>query len=145
MCLRTIRKWCASRPTPTNLSKRHSLESKLHQLMTNAKLRFEQNLSMQSSSKIFKYIKSLSSSASVPPIVSLDSSTATNDYQKISMFNSFFHSVFTQSSFQILPLDDLPTPISELSDISISEMDVFEALHWIHLRLWLLTELVRKF
>ena len=62
-CLRTTRKRCASRPTPTNLSKRHSLESKLHQLMTNAKLRFEQNLSMQSSSKIFKYIKSLSSSA----------------------------------------------------------------------------------
>ena len=64
----------------------------------------------------------------MPPIVSLDSSTATNDHQKVSMFNSFFHSVFTQSSFKIPPLDDLPTPISGLSDISISEMDVFEAL-----------------
>jgi hypothetical protein len=35
--------------------------------------------------------------------------------------------VFTQSSFCIPPLEELPVPISTLSDIGLSEMDVFDA------------------
>lgn len=60
--------------------------------------------------------------------MSLDSNICSTDYDKASLFNKFFHSVFTQSEFQIPPLKDLPVPIDKLSDVSISEQDVFDAL-----------------
>ena len=124
-CLRTQKKKCSKRPTLNNQSKLKSLECRLSELMISAKLHFEQSLSSQSSSKIFSYIKSLSSTTSVPPIVFLDSSTGCD---KVSLFNTFFHSVFTHSEFQIPPLEELPVPAYSLSDIGISELDVFEIL-----------------
>ena len=74
---------------------------------------------------------SATSEVSCPPalhIVSLDSHTGSSNYEKATLFNNFFHSVFTQSSFQIPPLETLPCPPSALSDIGISEMDVYKAL-----------------
>ena len=41
---------------------------------------------------------------------------------------TFFHLVFTHSEFQIPPLEELPVPANSLSDIGISELDVFEIL-----------------
>ena len=64
----------------------------------------------------------------MPPIVTLDASTGSNDCDKVSLFNSFFHSVFTRSDFQISRSEELPVPERTLSDISISELDVFKAL-----------------
>ena len=124
-CLRTQKKKCSKCPTLNNQSQLKSLECRLSELMISAKLHFEQSLSSQSSSKIFSYIKSLSSTTSVPPIVFLDSSTGCD---KVSLFNTFFHSVFTHSEFQIPPLEELPVPANSLSDIGISELDVFEIL-----------------
>ena len=80
------------------------------------------------SSKIFKYLRSLSSLGSIPTSVSLDSSTATLDQEKTTLFNTFFHSVFTHSSFNLPSPENLSVPASTISDISISELDVFEAL-----------------
>ena len=107
-CLRTQRRKCTVRPTPNNFSNLQSLESRLSGLITSAKTHFEQTLCSQSSTEIFSYIKSLSSAPSVPPIVSLDDSTGSNDCDKVSLFNSFFHSVFTRSDFEIPPLEELP-------------------------------------
>ena len=45
----------------------------------------------------------------------------------MTLFNAFFHSIFTQSSYRIPPSEELPTPTSTLSDIGLSEMDVFQA------------------
>lgn len=56
---------------------------------------------------------------SVPPIVSLDCSTGSNDY---SLFNTFFHP-------QWFPDPSIGrVPANTLSDIGISELDVFEIL-----------------
>ena len=64
----------------------------------------------------------------IPHTVTFGSSVATAEYEKVNLFNKFFHSVFTQSSFNIPPLDQLPQPQSTLSDITITESDVYEGL-----------------
>ena len=40
----------------------------------------------------------------------------------------YFHSVFTQSLFVLPPIDEIPVPETSLTDIVISESDVFTAL-----------------
>jgi hypothetical protein len=126
-CLHTVRKKCSSHPNSTSLSKLQFLETELQQLMSTAKLCFERNLSTQDSAIIFKYLRSLTSST-LPQSLSNNTTTCSTDSEKASLFNSYFHSVFTQSSFCIPPLEELPVPISTLSDIGLSEMDVFGAL-----------------
>lgn len=54
--------------------------------------------------------------------------TGTTDLEKASLFNSYFHSVFTRSTYNIPPLNQLPTPTTVLSEVGLSELDVFEAL-----------------
>ena len=127
-CLRTLRKRYTSSPTPKILSKIHSPQSCLRDLMSSAKLHYERNLSMQGSANIFKYLSRITSTRTVLPAVSFGFSTGSTDYEKVTLFNSFFHSVFTQSSYSIPPLEELPTPTSTLSDIGLSELDVFKAL-----------------
>ena len=77
-----------------------------------------------------KHLRGLSSSDSIPSNVTLDSYTGSSDYKKASLFNNLFHPVFTQSTLQLPPIEDLHTPTSTLPDvyIGISELDVYEAL-----------------
>jgi hypothetical protein len=75
-----------------------------------------------------KYINSITGNNTIPPVVNFESSTALTDYEKATLFNEYFHSVFTQSSFVLPPSDELPTPEASLSNIVISESDVFTAL-----------------
>ena len=51
-----------------------------------------------------------------------------SDQDKTTLFNSYFHSVFTNSTFSLPSISDLPKPHSILSDISITEDDVFQVL-----------------
>ena len=125
-CLRTLRRKCLLYPTHNNSSKLLSLESHLTSLMNSVKLDFENNLSTQNSSNIFKYIKSQLALCHLFSVWTPRLSSSDND--KECLFNTFFHSVFTRSSFQIPPLEKLATPLSTLSDIGISELDVFDAL-----------------
>ena len=53
---------------------------------------------------------------------------AASDIEKANLFNTFFYSVFTQSSFNLPPLGSLPIPPSTICDITISESDVYDAL-----------------
>ena len=66
---------------------------------------------------------------SIPQTVCFESCSATSTYEKASLFNSYFHSVFTQSSFPLPPVDKLLSPEVTLSDIVISESDVYSALN----------------
>ena len=88
---------------------------------------------------VWSYIKSLlyeAMSLYIPRILIkrrqgpkwFDNTFAASDLDKASLFNKYFHSVFTRSSFQLPPIGELETPPSSLSDISISELDVFRAL-----------------
>ena len=67
----------------------------------------------------------------VSPIVRclhFNSTTADSDQDKATLFNRYFYSVFTNSSFSLPNICHLPKPNSVLGDISISEDEVFEAL-----------------
>ena len=131
-CIHTLRKRCLQHTTPYNHSKLKNLENLLQKYLIAAKSTYEKNLielcSKGQSCKKFKYLRSLSSLGSIPTSVSLDSSTAMLDQEKATLFNTFFHSVFTHSSFNLPPPENFPVPNSTISDISISELDVFEAL-----------------
>ena len=47
---------------------------------------------------------------------------------KASLFNQFFYSVFTKSTFQLPPLHELTTHPSPISEASFTELDVFRVL-----------------
>ena len=98
--------------------------------MLSAKLNFEKKLSSQNNSKIYKYIQSLTSTLSLPSTISFDSLSASSDTEKANLFNYFFYSVFTQSSLSMPSPDQLPLPSATetLSNISISEDDVYTTL-----------------
>ena len=79
-------------------------------------------------SLIFKHINSITGHHTIPPLIKYEASTATSDHDKASILNAYFHSVFTHSSFVLPSIDELPTPALTLSDISITELDVYMAL-----------------
>ena len=58
----------------------------------------------------------------------LNSIPAITDSEKASIFNQYFHSVFTSSSY-VLPPMTFPTPNASLNNIDITEEDVFDALY----------------
>ena len=58
----------------------------------------------------------------------LNSIPAITDSEKASIFNQYFHSVFTSSSY-VLPPMTFPTPNATLNNIDITEEDVFDALY----------------
>ena len=60
-------------------------------------------------------------------IVTHGAMCAVSDYHKAYLFNQYFHSVFTKSSFQLPPVSD-STPLTNISEIVISELDVYNAL-----------------
>ena len=121
-CLRTLRRKCITHPTAHNLSKLLLLESNLDADISSAKLRYETDLIFKftnsNCNKIFKYIRGISGHSSIPLSVELCSAFATSDLDKASLFNKYFYFIFTLSSFELPPLDSLPTLSSTLSDIS---------------------------
>ena len=58
----------------------------------------------------------------------IDSSSANSDLEKASLFNKYFHSIFTRSSFVLHPIDQLPPVAPLLSDISLTASDVHSEL-----------------
>ena len=101
--------------------------------MSIAKQDFEsqliRDLVVNNSSKIYKYISSLSSSHQLPPIMHFDDKQASSSFDQAQLFNQFFHSVFTHSSHELPSSISLPVSSKTLSNINISTADVFQALH----------------
>ena len=131
-CLRTLRKKCKLHPSPASLSKLSRLESLLESKISLAKSTYETNLIHQfatnNSSKIYKHIRSFTGLSSIPTTVEFNSVFGTADSDKASLFNSYFHSIFTHSCFELPPLDTLSTPASTICDFTITSSEVFEAL-----------------
>ena len=80
------------------------------------------------SNKIYKYINSLSSKHSLPPSMHFDSLSAITDSAKASLYNNYFYSIFTRSSFVLPTTDELPPVDSLISDVSVSVSDVYSEL-----------------
>ena len=57
-----------------------------------------------------------------------DSLSAITDSAKASLFNNYFYSIFTRSSFVIPTTDELPSVDSLISDVSFSDSDVYSEL-----------------
>ena len=61
-------------------------------------------------------------------MVFLNSSSATSDTGKAELFNTFFHSVFTSSSFSLPNMSTLPLPSSCICTSRFSDSEVLDAL-----------------
>ena len=105
-----------------------SLEVELQSSISSAKAIFECNLlaSLQSndSYKIFN----VTGQNDIPISLHFNGTKVVSDQDKATLFNRYFHSVFTHSTFSLPSICDLPKPHSILSDISITQDDVFQAL-----------------
>ena len=104
--------------------------------MTQAKSNFESKLieSLQSgtSSNILRYIRNIVCCNDLPVSMSLDSACLSSDPDKASAFNQHFHSFFNQTSFEIPSISDLPRPITFIGEISMAELNIFNALMSLH-------------
>ena len=131
-CIHSIRRKAKSRPSPHYLAKLKNSESQLAEEIQSAKLSYESNLVQDfatiNSNKIYKYLNSLLKHGTIPPIMHHESSEAFSSKNKASLFNQYFQSVFTTSSFILPPLNDLPCPSTVLNNILVSEVDVYDAL-----------------
>ena len=101
-CIRTQRRKCNNHPTYCYLSKLHNLENELQHKLTEAKCTYENYLietfSKENTSKISV---SLTSHGAIPPTVTLDSSIATSDGDKVILFSTLFtHTVHLTYHFQ---------------------------------------------
>ena len=123
--LRTMkRKERKSRPSVHRSNKINNLEQYLQSRLLTAKAEYESNLIESCiSSSVYSYIHSMSNSNTMPPSLHLDGNLASSDYEKATLFNQYFYSVFTRSSFQ---LPTLSTNLSKsICEVTFSELDVF--------------------
>ena len=131
-CLCTLRRKCRSHPTAHNLSKLLRLESNLDGNISSAKSRYETDLILDfansNCNNIFKYIRSISVHNSIPPSVKLCLLSLLLIWIKLHSLINIYIPSFTHRSFDLPPLDSLPTLSSTLSNISILTFDVFKSL-----------------
>lgn len=130
--LKTLRRNCTKRSHPDKLTKLKLEEDLFQAASLSAKEHYESNLisnhASRGNSNIYSYISHIRKGGAIPPTVSHDSVTATSDEDRSSLFNKYFHSVFTRSSYE-LPLSmDQPEGDAKLQSIQLSESDVLHAL-----------------
>ena len=81
-----------------------------------------------SNHSIYRYIGLLRKGAYIPSTVYRGSSYASDDVDRGNLFNEYFHSVFTQSSYSLPPDDEILMPARSLGSIEITASDVFDVL-----------------
>ena len=127
-----MRRKFKAHPSQYREDKIKDFEILLQHKMEEAKTAYESKLieSLQShgSPAIYSYIRSLSTHKAFPSVMNLNTKCAVTDEEKAYLFNEFFHSVFTVSPFLLPPVRDFKYPHSFMGEISVSELDVFEAL-----------------
>ena len=132
-CAHTLRKRISKHPSAHQQLKLSQLEEKLHNEILSVKSSYYEtslicSFAGNSNNKIHDHIRSLSSSNFIPSLVQFNASFATTDFDRASLFNQFFHSVFTTSSYYLPPIDTLPLPVTTVDNASISQLDVLNAL-----------------
>ena len=132
--INTLRRKISHHPSPHLKEKLARLENVLQTDMVNAKADFESTLIhqsiIQSNSGIYKYIRSLYKLNNIPLSMHLNNKVATVDDQKATLFNEYFHSIYSSPSiipaFEQLPSSHLG--IECIRSITISEEDIYKAL-----------------
>ena len=134
-CTRTLKKKYNKSPTNTNLIRLNNAEKLLANQISSAKSEYEGKLisdfAFRNQPKIYKYIRNIKKSTSIPNTVHFGKASATNDVNKAILFNKFFYSVFsTSNSMSTVNDTNVVTSVRQhLVSISISEEDVLEALN----------------
>ena len=131
-CLNTLRRKFRSHPSPLKASKIELLELQLQQCISSAKSNFESQLLLSlhpnGMSKVFRYIRNITGENNIPNVVYHQGISAESEHEKVDMFNRYFHSIFTMSSFNCPNFNQLSSIHPNLSDISITEEEVFQTL-----------------
>ena len=131
-CLRTLRKKYKSRPTEHNLLRIKTAEETLQASIQQAKANFEaklvSNFAFSNDSKIFQYVRNLTKSASIPSTIFYDNTSASQDLDKANLFNKYFYSVFSRSTYSLPNFENMPRASVSLDSIYISEEDVYDVL-----------------
>ncbi|XP_065895940.1 uncharacterized protein [Dysidea avara] len=133
-CLRTLRMKYKSHPTDHNLNRIKTAEDNLQNSIQQAKANFEANLvhnfAFSNDSKIYQHVpvRNITKSASIPATVFFDDSSATHDIDKATLFNRYFYSVFSQSTYSLPLLEDMLSTNSTIDSINITEDEVHTAL-----------------
>ena len=127
-CLRTLKRKFNKHPTTNNKAKYENSCNLLQAKINSAKDTYESTLINSftdvNNSKIYKYIRSLSKSNSMPPTLHHNYTSADSDSEKANTFNDYFYSVFVQPPSNPLPFSDTTTD----TNINITEEDVYNAL-----------------
>jgi len=76
---------------------------------------------------ILQHIRNLTKSASIPSTVVYNNTSATHDIDKANLFNKYFYSVFSHSTYSLPNFENMPSTTMSLDSISISE-EVYDAL-----------------
>ena len=74
-----------------------------------------------------RYIRNITGENNILNVVHHQGISAESENEKVDMFNRYFHSIFTKSSFNCPNLNQWPSIHPKLSDISVSE-EVFQTL-----------------
>ena len=105
------------------------LQSRIEQAKANYESKLIESYHSRSHcSAIHSYIRSISGLNSLPAVMTLDSNSAASDKEKAILFNQYFHSVFSTSSFPLLSTRELTRPNSFIDAVIFNELDVFKGL-----------------
>ena len=129
--IRTLRRKLKKSSNATKLASLSSLELELQELISNAKEDYKAHLltSFSHNPKVlYRHLRHLSKFSKTPQCLVYNSSSVLDPIDKVEAFNRFFNSTFTVSDFALPSIDKMPTPMNQLSHITIDESDVFEAL-----------------
>lgn len=107
---------------------RTEFDTEVDSARSNYESKLIRNLAANNCSKIFKYVKHLREGGKIPSTTFHGSSKATSDVEKATMFNDYFHSVFTVSDFIQPSQNELPSCVPSLDSIEFTVSDVFGVL-----------------
>ena len=128
-CAKTLRRSYLHHKTPGKELKLRSIECSLQQEIVAAKRNYEYQLFDKSNGpEVFRYIRSLKQNGDIPSTIYLNSCKASSD--KATLFNTFFHSVFTESSYELPDMHNLNTPLCNIILISQTQISTGSSRPW---------------
>ena len=135
-CIPTLRRRYRNSPTDYIKIRLEMTELQFTHDCLLAKSTFETNLISNLTSGdqrgIYQYIRNISKSDSIPPTIYYNDYKATDDYGKATLFNQFFHSVFTHSKISLPPDADILDPSVKRHLVSITILKLMFLMLYLH-------------
>ena len=133
-CLKSLRKKVSASPSVQNISSLKSAESSMTANLSLAKTEFEADLvhkfAFNNNNQIYRYIRSYTKQSILPPLMHLNHhKKESSDFGRATLFNQFFHSVFSKSDTSVSDHSYLSDVCHSILDLlQFNEDDVFNAL-----------------